>query len=987
MINKSKTSLPDDAKQKIKHTNPDITAKLFPVVGIGASAGGLSAFTQLLKTLPIDTGMAFILVQHLDPKHVSLLPDLLQRSTSMPVIEVRNPMQVESNHIYIMPPNHSLALMHRVLHLMPRPEKRHQYLPINDFFNTLAEDCQSNAIGVILSGTASDGTLGLKAIKAAGGITFAQSEDSAEYNGMPHSAIKAGYVDFVMTPEDIARKLAHIAHHPYLRQTRTDIESTVLDKNNEINKIFVLLRAHTGVDFTYYKLNTIQRRINRRMLLQQIEKIDDYIKFLQSQQNELDILFQDILINVTSFFRDADALESLKVEVFPLIAEQASDRHAIRVWVPACATGEEAYSIAILLFEFLGDRCNTANIQIFATDIDSQAIEKARRGIYPFCIDENVNHQRLKRFFVKTAKGYQVSNMVRDVCVFAVQNVIKDPPFSRLDLICCRNLLIYFSATLQKKALQTFHYALRPNRYLMLGTSETIGSETERFALMNRKSKIYCRKPQDNPTCIHITDTSEASPLHPEFHSAKSLLPPAIELRRLAESMILDKYGPPGVIIDQNMQILHFQGQVGSYIDPSSGSASLNLLRMARQELLIELRIAVNEAMKKHCSVRKEGITLTANGNLSNVNLQIIPLPLPEHSNIATKSYLILFERGTEKLTRKKRIKPAVDSKNPKDLRIVELENELLTEREYMQSIIEEQGITNEELQSANEVIQSTNEELQSTNEELETAKEELQSTNEELATIIEEHENRNQELSLVNNDLNNLLTCIDLPVIIVRKDLCIRRFTSPAKPLLNLIDTDIGRPLDNLQPNIHIPEFKKEVQQVIKTIKPRSIELQDRDGHWYLLHFLPYKTLDDRIDGAIMVFINIDHMKKTQELQYKLAQEQRLAAVVRDSNDAVTVQDFAGHILAWNKKAAEIYGYSEEEALQLDTAALIPDKSRENMRMLIEQLRHGKKILPCESWRRTKDNKIIKVWLTMSLLLDNQGSPTAMAITEKELL
>lgn len=984
MINKVKTFPPDDAKRKIKHSNANIAANLFPVVGIGASAGGLSAFAKLLKTLPLDTGMAFILVQHFDLTHVNLLPELLQRTTAIPVNEVRNTMKVVSNHIYIMPPNHTLAIMNRKLHLMPRPEQRSQYLPINDFFNTLAEDCQSNAIGVILSGTASDGTMGMKAIKAAGGITFAQSEDSAEYTGMPHSAIKAGHVDFVMTPEEIAQKLANIAYHPYLRQSTTDIASSALDKSNAINKIYVLLRARTGVDFTYYKLNTIQRRINRRMLLHQIENINDYIKFLQTQQSELDSLFQDILINVTSFFRDADALESLKTVVFPSIAEKASNRQAIRVWVPACATGEEAYSIAILLFEFLSESHNAVNIQIFATDINRQAIDKARQGIYPFCIDESVSPQRLHRFFVKTSKGYQICNKIRDICVFAVQNVIKDPPFSRLDLICCRNLLIYFGATLQKKTMQTFHYALRPNRYLMLGTSESIGSETEIFALVNRKSKIYCRKPQVNSTPIHITTTSETPPLHIEFSSAKTHFPPAIELRRLAENMILDKYGPPGVIIDQNMQILHFQGRIGPYIDPSAGSASLNLLRMARQELLIDLRTAVNEAIKKNGNVRKEGITLTANGSISTINLQIIPLP--ESTNISPKNFLILFEPGTETITRKARFKPAVDSKNPKDRRIVELENELLTDREYMQSIIEEQETTNEELQSANDVIQSTNEELQSTNEELETAKEELQSTNEELATIVEEHENRNQELSLANNDLNNLLTCIDLPIIIVRKDLSIRRFTSPAKQLLNLIDADIGRPLDNLQPNIHIPDLNRTVQQVIDANISRLLEVQDRDGHWYLLHFRPYRTSDSRIDDAIMIFIDIDHIKKPHALQYKLAQEQRLAAVVRDSNDAVTFQDFAGRILAWNKRATEIYGYSEEEALQLDAAALISDNSRDNMRMLIERLRHGEEILPCESWRRTKDNKIIKVWLTMSLLLDNEGSPTAMAITEKAL-
>ena len=431
---------------------PTPQEKSFPVVGVGASAGGLDAFTKLLKALPLDTGMAFVLVQHLDPKHVSLLPSLLARATLMPVAEASDGLIVEPNCIYVMPPNHSLAMLHGVLHLMPRPDALGKHLPIDAFLRTLAQDRESNAIGVILSGTASDGTMGLQAIKAAGGITFAQSEESAEYNGMPHSAIAAGHVDFILPPEEIARELARIAQHPYLLQELlSSQEEVTITGSDALNKIFVLLRSRTGNDFTYYKHTTIRRRIKRRMVLHQIERMEDYVKYLQQQPGEVDALFQDILINVTSFFRDPETFDALKTEVFPRLMENSDSEQALRIWVPGCSTGEEVYSIAMSLFEFLGERASTKRIQIFASDIDDKAVDRARQGIYPESIRDDVTQARLQRFFIKTAGGYQISKTIRDVCIFAVQSVIKDPPFSRLDLICCRNLMIYFGSVLQKK--------------------------------------------------------------------------------------------------------------------------------------------------------------------------------------------------------------------------------------------------------------------------------------------------------------------------------------------------------------------------------------------------------------------------------------------------------------------------------------------------------------------------------------------------------
>lgn len=956
----------------------------FPVVGIGASAGGLSAFTKLFKALPTDTGMAFVLIQHLDPKHTSLLPELIARSTAMPVAEVSDGMRVEPNHIYAMPPNHSLALLHGVLHLMPRPDEQGRHLPVDDFLQSLAQDQESNAIGIILSGTASDGSLGIQAIKAAGGITFAQSEDSTEYSGMPHSAIATGHVDFVLTPEEIANELMRIAQHPYLRRRLPEVpQETLVADDGSLSKIFVMLRARTGIDFTYYKQNTIQRRIKRRMVLYQLIRMKDYLKFLQTHPKELEVLFQDMLINVTSFFRDPETFAALKNSVFPHFLEKRTVEQAIRIWIPACSTGEEAYSVAIALFEFLGERNGAFHIQIFASDIDKQAIDKARKGVYPQSIDAAVEPERLRRFFTKTATGYQICQPIRDVCVFAVQNVAKDPPFSRLDLICCRNLMIYLGSMLQKKVLHTFHYALRPSGYLMLGTSESIGSEAELFSLLDKKNKIYTRKSLMIRPDSHFNDRSDTMSSFVAIQPMKKLPIATTKAQQDAVNLILEKYGPPGVIINQDMQILNFHGQTGPYIEPSAGSANLNLLKMVRQDMVLELHTAVQQAIREHGEVRKEGVRIRKNGGYRRVNLLVLPLPVVDDCK---PDYLVLFESGDETAVVEQAVLPlATDSMDARDLRIRELETELNTEREYMQSIIEQQEEVNEELQSANEEIQSANEELQSTNEELETAKEELQSTNEELATIIQEHAERNLELSMIGADLANLLASIDLAIVIVSEQLLIRRFTAAAKPLLNLIDSDIARPISNIRPNIDIPDLERRVQQVIETIEPQSFELRDHDGHWYMLRLRPYRTLDNHIEGVVMTFVNIDSLKEAERLRQAIQHEQCLAAVVRNSSDAVILQDFAGRILAWNRRAEEMYGYSEEEALRLNATELIPDEARAPMHVLWEKLRRAEQASSCESWRRAKSGRVFKVWLTTSTLLDGAGKPNVIVITERE--
>ena len=845
----------------------------FPVVGVGASAGGLEAFTQLLQRLPADTGMAFVLVQHLHPEYESALTEILSRATSMPVAEAVDGMPVEPDHIYVIPPNVYLAILHGMLHLLPRMTIQGQNLPIDHFLRSLAEDQGSKAIGVILSGTASDGVLGLKAIKGEGGITFAQDEKSAKYNGMPHSAISAGCVDFILPPDKIAAELARIARHPFLVHARPDwakkgvpADETPPTSKDDLSKVFLLLRRYSGNDFTYYKHTTIQRRVRRRMLLHKLDKLKDYVRYLQEHPNEVRDLFHDLLINVTSFFRDPEAFTALKGTVFPAILRRTQET-PVRIWVPGCASGEEAYSIAITLLEYLGDHGNGTSIQIFATDIDDEAVEKARAGIYPENITSDVSAERLRRFFVKVESGYQISKLIRDMCVFANQNVIKDPPFSKVDLISCRNLLIYLGQVLQKKVLTTFHYALKPSGFLLLGTAESIGEFADLFRTVDPKVKLYSKKSIATPLHVEFGPVS-LHPLPPTTAPEVAAVPAlrtSLEIQREADRLIMSKYAPAAVVINEQLDILQFRGQTGAYLEPAPGEASLNLLKMARNGLKLDLSAAVKHAVLHHAPARRTGVGVKQHGQTRSVNIEVTPI---KGTSAAGRCYVVIFQDvaiskdGSKAAKRtKEKTKPAAQDK-----KAMNLELELAATKEYLQSVIEQQETSNEELRSANEEIQSSNEELQSINEELETAKEELQSTNEELNTVNDELEGRNHELNQLNNDLTNLISSVNLPVIIVGTDLRIRRFTPQVEKLLSLIATDVGRPIGDIKPNFNIPNFGTLIAETIDSVRTTQIEAQDHDGHWYSVRIQPYRTLDNQITGAVIVFIDIDLMKKSLE-------------------------------------------------------------------------------------------------------------------------
>ena len=849
-----------ETAKAVSQPSPQPQNRPTSIVGVGASAGGLEAFEQLLAALPADSGMAFVLVQHLAPKHESILSELLGRATKMPVVEVTQGMRVEANHVYVIPPNADMSVSNGVLHLSPLSPDRARRMPIDLFLRSLAEDQQGRAIGVILSGTASDGTLGLQTIKAMGGVTFAQNEESAKYSAMPRNAVAAGIVDFVLPPELIARELKRISRHVHVFASEDQAEaSTPVVADETLQKIFVLLRNISRVDFSFYKPGTIKRRIARRMFLRKIENLQGYLQYLRKNPEEIEALFNDVLINVTGFFRDPDAFEILRKQAFPQILKNRESNNSIRIWVPGCSTGEEAYSLAIVLLEYMGDNASNAQIQIFATDVSDSIIQKARAGIYPESIAMDITSERLRRYFVKADGGYQISKSIRDMCVFAKQDIAKDPPFSKLDMISCRNVMIYMGQILQKRIIPLFHYALNSNGILFLGTSETVGGFGDLFIPIDKKNRIYTKKIVTIPVSFDFV---------PRFESAEEAkaLPDGpnqhVDLQKVADQILLSRYAPASVMVNEKLDIIQFIGQTGRFLDPAPGDASLNLMKMVKTGLQAELRVAVQKA-KRNGSVRKDGVLVEYDGDLKKVNFEVISVDnVPGKERYA----LVVFEEGgadgtASKGKRKEKLeKESGKSKMSRaDTEKERLQEELDATRGYLQSIIEEQRTTNEELRSANEEIQSSNEELQSINEELETAKEELQSTNEELTTVNEELQNRNDELSGLNNDLSNLLSSVNLPIIMLDNDLRLRRFTPMAEKMMNLIPPDIGRPITDIKPNLRLPDLKQAISRVVETLEIHEKEVEDNNGRWYSMKIRPYRTLDNKIEGAVIVFLDLD--------------------------------------------------------------------------------------------------------------------------------
>jgi len=906
---KSQASSPSSERA----TRPDV----FPVVGIGASAGGLEACTTMLSHLPLDSGMAFVLVQHLDPKHESVLSDLLARSTRMPVMQVQDGVEVHPNHLYVIPPNRSIELVGGTLKLSPRVTEHGLSMPIDLFLRSLADQRKTQAFGVILSGTGSDGSLGIEAIKAEGGVTFAQDEESAKYNGMPHSAVQTGSVDFVLPPERIAVDIARIAKHraTHLEQLHTEPqenrgpqEKWGPERDSPLNTLFRLLKKTKGVDFASYKPSTIERRVFRRMALQRITSLEDYVQRLTETPHEIEALYQDLFIKVTRFFRDPEVFEALEQQVFPVFLQENNKEQPIRLWVPGCSTGEEVYSLAISLLEFLSKKDSVRQVQIFGTDINETNLKKARPGLYMENISLDVSPERLRRFFLKADPGYQISKGIRDICVFAKQDISKDPPFSRLDLISCRNLLIYLGPSLQNRVFPLFHYALKPNGHLLLGNAEAVGTFTHLFTPVDKTHRIFVKKAGAN------RDLS--SFIFPRHRETKEENEPAaakhgrgFNVQDEAERVILANYAPAGVIINDDFDILQFRGQTGDFLRPAPGKASLNVLKMAREGLLLELRALVTKAQKVHAPVRKEGVPVKYNGGFRDITLEVFPIAGPSSQG---RFYLVLFKEQPPKSSAAGARKPASAQSRAGERELVQLKQDLSATKEYLQSIIEEQEATNEELKSANEEILSSNEELQSTNEELETAKEELQSTNEELTTVNEELQTRNAELNRINSDLNNLYSSVNLPVVMLGRDLRIRQFTPLAEKVLKLIRSDLGRPIGDINLRIGVPQLESLLTEVIENGTVKEQDVQDQTGRWYSLRVRPYKTDDNRIDGAVIVLVDVDELTRISE---GLQMSRDFAeAILETTREPVLVLDQRHRVQRVNRAFCEMFHVASQD-------------------------------------------------------------------------
>jgi two-component system CheB/CheR fusion protein len=856
---------------------PDAQPKKgFPIVGIGASAGGLAAFEAFFSAMPADTesGMAFVLVQHLSPDHKSILADLVKRYARMQVYEVEDGMEVKPNCAYIIPPNRDMAFLNGTLQLLEPAAPHGLRLPIDFFFRSLAQDQRERGICIVFSGSGSDGTLGVRAIKGEGGMVIVQNPDSAEYDGMPRSAIATGLVDYVLPPAEMPAQLIAYVNHAFGKTPRR-VSAPTPKGDESLKKICILLRDQTGHDFSQYKENTIVRRIERRMALHQIEHPDAYLRYLRKTPVEAEALFRDLLIGVTNFFRDPEAFGALQALVIPHLFTGKPTGGAVRVWVCGCSTGEEAYSIAILIQEHLETLKQTFKVQIFATDVDKQAIAQARAGIFPASIAADLSPERLAHFFSHEPNGevFRIQKVIRDLIVFSDQDVIRDPPFSKLDLISCRNLLIYMNGELQKKLIPLFHYALNPEGVLFLGSSETVGEYAAPFDVMDRKWKIYQRK-GDIPGAprpaldTFVPSLSEGGTRHrPLLAEGRDEV--RGNLRALAEQALLQHYTSAGVLINSHGEILHICGRTGKYLEPAPGDAGVNILPMAREGLRRELTTALHKVVVHKKPVHYPGLRVRTNGDIITVNLTVRPVETSRGGALLPDLFLVILEEAQTAAHDLSRDGAAKDAGTPDmdiDGRIAELEQELRAKDEYLQTTLEEIETSNEELKSTNEEMQSVNEELQSTNEELETSKEELQSVNEELATVNAELQTKVYDLSRANNDMNNLLAGTGVATLFVDHQLCISRFTPPTTQLINLIQTDIGRPMAHIVSNlIGYEDLVEDIKTVLDSLVPKEAEVQTKEGAWYLMNIRPYRTQENTIEGAVVTFVDITERKQME--------------------------------------------------------------------------------------------------------------------------
>jgi two-component system, chemotaxis family, CheB/CheR fusion protein len=830
----------------------------FPIVGIGASAGGLEALEQFLGNMPIDTGMAFVVIQHLDPNHIGIMPELLQRLTPMKVVQANDRLKVRPNSVYVIPPNKSLSLLNGTLHLFDPVESRGLRLPIDFFFRSLASDQQGKSIGVILSGMGSDGSLGLKAIKEKNGVVLVQDPAFAKFDGMPRSAIEAVIPDIIAPADELPAKLTAYLKFLPARQPNPQID----DKNkSNLDKIIILLREQTGHDFSFYKKSTLFRRIERRKGIHQLDKIQHYVRFLQENPQEITILFKELLIGVTSFFRDNALWDKLKKNVLPALIDQLPDGYTLRAWTPGCSTGEESYSLAILFKEVMEKAKKRKNValQIFATDLDPDAIEKARRGLFSSNITADVSAERLDRYFALESEGYRVNASIREMLVFANQDVIKDPPFTKIDILCCRNLLIYLETDLQKKLISLFNYSLNSGGILVLGSAESVGPLRRGFKEIDGKLKIFGRT--ESILTSELVDFPSAFS-HPAIRIAEKKVQTTISenIQTLADQVMLQRFAPASVLVNDKGDILYITGHTGKYLEPAAGKANWNIHVMAREGLRRELSDALRKAMHHFEPVHLHNLKVITNGvrQLVNVTVQRLDNPDP------IKGFIMVVFDDVSNM-----VEPVTGNhstkKRPSSGKVKELEVELQRCSEELQTTREEMQTSQEELKSTNEELQSTNEELQSTNEELTTSKEEMQSLNEELQTVNIELQNKVNDYVQANDDLKNLLNSTEIATLFLDKDLNIRRFTDQVQRIFKLRSADIGRPITDLVSDLKNADIKNHAQSVIKTLVPVEAAITTFDGRWFNIRIMPYRTVDDRIEGLVMTFIDITIAKKLE--------------------------------------------------------------------------------------------------------------------------
>lgn len=839
-----------------------------PIVGVGASAGGLEAFTELLGNLPDNTGMAFVLIQHLDPKHESHLTELLSKASKMPISEVKGQTRAAANHVYVIPPGSNLGISDGVLHTAPRPPSGPN-LPIDSFLRALAADRGGKAIGVVLSGTASDGTLGLQAIEAAGGITFAQEPLTAKFGSMPTSAIAAGVVDFVLPPAGISRKLAALARDSHLPIKLR--QATERSEETELKKVFRLLRSATGVDFTFYKQSTLVRRIKRRMDLQGCANLADYIQYLERNREEANALCENCFITVTAFFREPTVFEALKTMVFPALLEKRAPDDPIRIWVPGCATGEEAYSIAICLMEFLEEAELSLPFEIFATDISETAIQKARAGTYASAALAHVSPQRLARFFTTTERGHQIAKAVRDACVFARHNVAQDPPFSKLDLISFCNVLIYLGAVLQRKVLSTMQFALKPTGLLVVGPSETIGTLSESFQQVEKSHKIYCLRPAASTAAAQLAGVRSAEgQVVPGEKMAESR--GDVDLQREADRLVLAEHAPPGAVIDNDMNIVQVRGHTAPYLELSPGEPTHNLLKLAREGLIAGLGKAIRTARQTNAIAQEDGFRIDGSGQLREVAIKVTPFAGSSASK--ERHFLVLFADAQQNGGPNAPHTPSTDGHRESG----RLRRELAATKKYLQTIVDEKV-------TALEALGAANEEAQAGNEELRTAQEELESTNEELNTLNENLKISSLEVGQANRDLTNLLESISIPLVMVGRDLRIRRFTRAMEPMLNLIPSDVGRSITDLQPRMELPDLRRLLLDAMEGGNRQPRDIRDSYGRWYSLRILPSVGPDGKTEGAVLMLIDIDASKRGLDFAEAIVETVREPLVILNQN------------------------------------------------------------------------------------------------------